>query len=267
MTDTHSLQVPGARLYYETRGTGPLLLVFGSPMSSPNFAALADELASDHTVVTFDPRGIAKSTIDNADQDSTPDLRADDVAAILDDLGAESADAFGTSGGAVTGLALVERHPGRIRTLIAHEPPVLELLPDAAAHRANTDDIVATYHRDGLGPAFAKFMGVAGLDEETQGPPPQMSEQDALDGARFLSHELQATTRFVPNIHALTTSTTRVVIGVGRDSTGQLTEQTSLALAEELGERVTHMPGDHVAFLVDPAGFAASVREILAGGH
>jgi len=267
MTTTHTLSVPGARQYYEVRGTGPVLLVIGSPMSSPNFARLADELASYHTVVTIDPRGIANSTIDDPDQHSVPELRADDVVAILDDLEAETADLFGTSGGAVTGLAVVQRHPGRIRTLIAHEPPLLELLPDAAAHRGTTDDIVATYYSDGLGAAFAKFMATTGFDEDAQGPPPQMSEQDALDGARFLTRELQATTRFEPDIHALRTSTTRVVIGVGRGSTGQLTEQTSLALAEELGTRVAHMPGDHVAFLVDPAAFAASIRGILAGGH
>ncbi|MFF1644665.1 alpha/beta fold hydrolase [Streptomyces sp. NPDC058240] len=53
------------------------------------------------------------------------------MAAIVDALGADSADVFGSSGGAVTGLALVARHPARVRTLVAHEPPVMELLPDA----------------------------------------------------------------------------------------------------------------------------------------
>src|SRR5258705_7487610 len=119
-----SVPVPGARLRYEVRGTGPLLLVIGSPMGTADFAPLADGLAGDHTVVTYDPRGIAGSTIDDPEQDSTPELRADDVAAILDNLGAESADVFGSSGGAVTGLGLVVPHPGRVRTLIAHEPPL-----------------------------------------------------------------------------------------------------------------------------------------------
>ena len=104
---THSLAVPGARLHYEVRGDGPLLLLLGAPMPAAGFAPLAQALASDHTVVTTDPRGIASSTLDNPHQDSTPELRADDAAAILDDLGAQSADVFGSSGGAVTGLALV----------------------------------------------------------------------------------------------------------------------------------------------------------------
>ncbi len=103
---THTLHVPGARLHYEVRGAGPVVLVIGSPMASAEFAPLADALATDHTVVTYDPRGIAASS-------TTPELRADDVAALLDAVGAESADVFGSSGGAVTGLALVAKHPGR----------------------------------------------------------------------------------------------------------------------------------------------------------
>src|SRR6202048_4509431 len=159
-----SVTVPGARLHYEVRGEGTLLRVGGSPMGAAEFAPLADALASDHTVVTYDPRGIAGSTIDDPEQDSTPELRAGDVAApILDDLGAESADVFGSSGGAVTGLALVVRHPGRVRTLIAHEPPLLELLPDAAQQRANTQDIIDTYRTDGMQLAWFKFMVNAGF--------------------------------------------------------------------------------------------------------
>ena len=110
---THTLHVPGARLNYEVRGAGPVVLVIGSPMASAEFAPLADALATAHTVVTYDPRGIAASSIDDPEQDSTPELRADDVAALLDAVGAESADVFGSSGGAVTGLALVAKHPGR----------------------------------------------------------------------------------------------------------------------------------------------------------
>ncbi|MGP4095954.1 alpha/beta fold hydrolase, partial [Nonomuraea sp. KM90] len=132
--------------------------------------------------------GISGSVLDDPTQDSTPELRADDVAAILDAMGAESADLFGSSGGAVTGLALVARHPGRVRTLVAHEPPSVELLPDAAEQRAAVDDMIETFHRAGLEAAFAKFMGNAGFGEGDEGapaePPGEPSEQDLLDGAQ-----------------------------------------------------------------------------------
>src|SRR5215470_8311010 len=48
----HALDVPGARLYYERRGSGPLLLMIGSPMDSAGFAPLAGALADEYTVVT-----------------------------------------------------------------------------------------------------------------------------------------------------------------------------------------------------------------------
>src|SRR6185436_338144 len=161
---TYSVTVPGARLHYEARGTGPLVLVIGSPMVSADFAPLADALAGDHSVVTYDPRGHAGSTIEDPQEESTPESRADDIAAILDDLGAESADVFGSSGGAVTGLALVVRQPGRVRTLVAHETPLLELLPDAAQQRAATQDIIDTFRSDGMHAAWFTFMSNAGFD-------------------------------------------------------------------------------------------------------
>ncbi|WP_173010259.1 alpha/beta hydrolase [Mycolicibacterium sp. P9-64] len=269
---TRSLDVPGARLHYEIRGAGPLMLVVGSPMGTADFAPFADALATDHTVVTFDPRGLAGSTIDDPSQDATPDLRADDVAAILDALGAETADVFGTSGGAVTGLALVTRHPGRVRTLIAHEPPLLELLPDAEAQRAGTEAIIETFHRDGPDAAFVHFMINAGFDmsDPTLGPPPGPEPTEAelakrmADSARFFDHELRDTTRYQPNLAALRASSTEVLVGIGVDSGHLLTQRTSTALCELLGSARVEFPGDHGGFMPAPGAFADRVREVLA---
>ena len=263
-----SVTVPGARLHYEVRGTGPLLLVIGSPMASAEFAPLADALASDHTVVTYDPRGFANSTIDDAEQDSTPELRADDVAAILDDLGAESADVFGSSGGAVTGLALVVRHPGRVRTLIAHEPPLLELLPDAAQQRANTQDIIDSYRTDGMQVAWFKFMVNAGFDmsapEGAELPkPPEPSEDQRREAARFFNHELWHTTSYIPDVEALKASPTRVLVGLGAKSGRLLTHQSSTILAELLGNTTVEFPGDHGGFMEAPTEFADALRAVL----
>ncbi|WP_308197415.1 alpha/beta fold hydrolase [Candidatus Mycolicibacterium alkanivorans] len=141
--------VPGATLHYEIRGEGPLLLVIGSPMGAAEFAPLAEALAGDHTVVTYDPRGHGTSATSAPDDDATPDQRADDVAAILDDLGAADAD------------VLVAGRADRVRTLVAHEPPLLELLPDAEQQRGATDAIVDTFRAEGFGPAWHRFMVTA----------------------------------------------------------------------------------------------------------
>jgi pimeloyl-ACP methyl ester carboxylesterase len=202
--------------------------------------------------------------VDDPDQDSTPDLRADDVAALLDALldalGAESADVFGSSGGAVTGLALVARHPGRVRTLVAHEPPLMELLPDAAERRAATDDIVDTFHREGVGAAWGKFMAVNGVVD----PPPrgETTEQDLADSARFFGHEIRGTTRYVPDIAALKAAPARVVVGIGADSGSLDTYKTSTALAELLGTAPAEFPGGHAGFLGYPKEFAEVLRMV-----
>jgi pimeloyl-ACP methyl ester carboxylesterase len=269
---TGSLDVPGARLHYEVRGAGPLVFVVGSPMGAADFASFADALATDHTVVTYDPRGLAGSTIDDPTQDAAPDLRADDVAAILDALGAESADVFGSSGGAVTGLALVTRHPGRVRTLIAHEPPLLELLPDADAQRAATDAIIETFHRDGPEAAFVHFMTNAGYDmsDPKLGPPPGPEPTEAelakrmADAARFFDHELRDTTRYLPDVAALRASSTKVLVGIGVESGHLLTHRTSTALCELLGSSPVEFPGEHGGFMAHPVAFADRIRELLA---
>lgn len=266
-----SLDVPGARLHYEVRGSGPLVLVIGSPMVAAEFAPLAHALAGDHTVVTYDPRGLAGSTIDDPTQDATPELRADDVAAILDALGAESADVFGSSGGAVTGLALVVRHPGRVRTLVAHEPPLLELLPDAEQQRAATEDIIDTFHREGPAAAWAKFMANAGFDMSDPdvgpppGPEPSADEQakQLADMTRFFDHELRETARYLPDVEALRGAPTRVLVGVGVDSGRLLTHRTSTALCALLGTSPVEFPGDHGGFMGAPGAFADRLRELL----
>ena len=160
----HMLDVPGARLYYERRGTGPLLLLIGSPIDSTGFAGLASALAGRYTVVTYDPRGTGNSTRQDTAQDVTPGQQAEDVHRLLAVLGAGPADIFGSSGGAVVGLALVTAHPGQVRTLVAHEPPLIELLPDAAQLRAEIQDIYDTYQAGQPDQAMGKFMAHAGIE-------------------------------------------------------------------------------------------------------
>ena len=79
-----TLRVPDALLHYEVRGQGPLVVLVGAPMDARSFAPLADRLAADHAVLTTDPRGINRSTVDDPDRDSTPEMRADDL---VDDRG------------------------------------------------------------------------------------------------------------------------------------------------------------------------------------
>jgi len=146
-TDTRAgaLAVPGARLYYQIRGAGPLLVLHAAPMDSASFAPAADLLAYQFTVLTGDPRGIARSEVDARDADVTPDQRADDLAQVIEHIDAGPAVVFGSSGGAVSALALVERHPDLVPTVVAHGPPLAELVDDREELRVAHDELVTAY--------------------------------------------------------------------------------------------------------------------------
>ena len=268
---THTLDVPGARLYYERRGTGPLLLMIGSPMDSTGFAGLAGALAGQYTVVTYDPRGIGNSSRQDAGQDVTPEQQADDVHRLLSVSGGAPAYVFGSSGGAVVGLALVTAHPGQVRTLVAHEPPVVELLPGSAQLRAQIQDIYDTYRADGADKAMAKFMTHAGLGEasgqEADAPrwepsPEQMARMRATTEV-FLAHLIRPTTRYQPDIEALRAAPTRIVVAAGATSRGQLANRSALALAGRLGTSVVEFPGDHGGFMALPEQFVRVLHQVL----
>jgi len=266
----HTLDVPGARLYYEIRGSGPLLLMLGSPMDSTGFAGMAAELADSYTVVTYDPRSVSNSTSEDATQDVTPELQADDVHRLLSALGSEPAYVFGSSGGAVVGLALATAHPNQVRMLVAHEPPVIELLPDGAQIRAQINDIYDTYCNEGPEAAMQKFLAHAGVggpsaegDESRSEPDPEMMARMRSATDHFLAHLLRPTALYHPEIEALRTGSVQIVVAGGTTSKGQLAHRTATALAERLGTNVVDFPGSHVGFMEQPSLCARLLRQVL----
>src|SRR4051794_32060758 len=110
---THTIEAPGATVAYDIRPaegtTEPPLLMIGSPMDASGFAELASHFP-DRTVVTYDPRGTARSTRTDGARESTPQLHADDLHQIIRAVGGP-VDIFASSGGAVNALALVAAHP------------------------------------------------------------------------------------------------------------------------------------------------------------
>src|SRR5690606_25081590 len=142
MMKTHKLDVGNAEIVYDVRGPLPAadgrppLFMIGQPMDASGFTALASHLP-DRTVVTYDPRGLGRSSRRDGRVDHSPTVQAADVHAVIEALGAGPVEMFDSSGGAVTALALVAAYPNDVSTLVAHEPPLISLLPDAeAAERA-----------------------------------------------------------------------------------------------------------------------------------
>jgi pimeloyl-ACP methyl ester carboxylesterase len=282
---TRTLDVPGAVLTYDIRGTesssAPPLLLIGSPMGASGFGALAGHF-TDRTVVTYDPRGVERSRRTDGAAESTPEEHADDLHRLIVALDARPVDLFASSGGAVNALAFVARHPEQVRTLVAHEPPVWQVLPDRAAGLAAAVDIHKTYLRGGRGPAMAKFIALVSYEgplpadyADRPAPDPAMFGLPADDdGARtdpLLGQNMISCSHFQPDIAALGTASTRIVLAVGAESSQVMTGRATTALAERLGTTPVVFPGGHGGFLPaewgqggDPDAFAARLREVLS---
>ena len=281
---TQTLEAPGAVLSYDVRPaeaetTAPVLMLIGSPMGADAFITLAGHFP-DRTVVTYDPRGAGRSKrTDGADR-TTPEEHADDLHRLISELGSGTVDLFATSGGAVNALALVARHPEDVRTLVAHEPPVPQVLPDREQALAATRDIHDTYRRDGLGPAMAKFIVLAGLKgpvpadfADTTPNPAEFGLPTEDDGSRddpLVGQNMVSGTHYDPDFDALGAAPTRIVVAAGAESEGELAHRSAIAVAERLGTSAVIFPSHHVGFLGgeygmqgDPDAFAAALREVL----
>jgi pimeloyl-ACP methyl ester carboxylesterase len=286
---THTLDVPGARLTYDVRGDldaatpdRPALFMVGSPMGAAGFGTLAGHF-TDRPVVTYDPRGVERSEKDDPTSESTPEQHADDLHRVVEALGVDQVDLFGSSGGAVNGLAFVARHPEQVRVFVAHEPPALSVLPDADVALAANDDIGATYQKEGMGPAMAKFIALV----MQQGPlPASYLEQPAPDPAAFglpteddgsrddplLGQNNRTCVRHEPDVQALVSASTRVVVARGEESGQQLAARAADGVAALLGGEPVVFPSDHGGFLGGEYGqtgrpdeFAAALRRVVDG--
>jgi pimeloyl-ACP methyl ester carboxylesterase len=268
-----TLNVPGATLHYEAVGGGPLLLAIpGGAADAGVFAGLAAALADRYTVVAYDPRGNSRSVADGPARDQDLDLHGDDAAALIAAVGGEPAYVLGSSGGAQIGLDLAARHPERVRTLVAHEPPCLELLPDPAEDRAAIQDAYEAYRSLGVEAGLKRFEAAIGMErppDEPREPPTEVLEgweRIAGNVEFFLAHGVRPITGYVPDVAALRAGAPRIVVGVGEASgRHQLAYRAALALAERLGSPPVAFPGDHSGFASRPGEFAKALHEVLTG--
>jgi pimeloyl-ACP methyl ester carboxylesterase len=284
MVTTHTLETAGADLVYDVHGPAdsgraPLLMV-GQPMAADGFGTLAS-LFPERTVVTYDPRGLGRSVRKDGRVEHRPDVQAGDLHALVQALGGGPVELFGSSGGAVTALALVTAHPGDVSTLVAHEPPLIGLLPDAAAAERAWGGVRDAYQAGGSGAGMAAFIALTSWrgqftdDYFAQPPadPAQFGMPAADDGSRddpLLSDRSAAVSGYRPDFVALAAVPTRVVIAVGEESLDVFTGRTALATAERLGQDATVFPSHHGGFMGgefgyagQPEAFARKLREVL----
>jgi pimeloyl-ACP methyl ester carboxylesterase len=286
MTTTHTLHTPEADIVYDVHGPlppadgRPPLLMIGQPMTASGFSALASHFP-DRTVVTYDPRGLGRSTRKDGRVENDPTLQAEDVHALITELGAGPVELFGSSGGAITALALVTAHPDDVATLVAHEPPLIPVLPDAAQALRARAGVRDAYEAKGFGAGMAAFMAMASWQGEytdeffsQPAPDPAMfgmpTQDDGSRGDPLLSDRSWAVSGYEPDVGALAKAPTRIVIAVGEESAGTFTARTTRAMAELLGQVPTVFPSHHGGFVGGdtpyagrPEAFARRLREVL----
>jgi pimeloyl-ACP methyl ester carboxylesterase len=286
MTTTLTLKTAEAHLAYDIRGPLPTadgrppLFMIGQPMTASGFAALASHFP-DRTVVTYDPRGLGRSKRTDGRVDNSPTVQATDVHAVIEVLGAGPVEMFASSGGAVTSLALVAAYPDDVVTLVAHEPPLIRVLPDAEAAGRARAGVRDAYEAKGSGTGMAAFIAMTSwrgefTDEYFAQPPADpaafgMSGED--DGRRddpLLSDRSEAVISYGLDVDALTAAPTRIVIAVGEESEGTFTGRAAVATAERLGQQATVFPSHHGGFVGpefgypgQPEAFARTLRGVL----
>ncbi|WP_432941724.1 alpha/beta fold hydrolase [Kribbella sp. CA-253562] len=285
---TDVLEVAGASLYYEVRGSGPvLLLICGGVYDAEAFAPLAERLADRYTVVTYDRRGNSRSPLDGSPEAQRIETHAEDARRLLELVSpGEAADVFGNSSGAIIALELAARHPEAVRAVVAHEPPLFDLLPDHARWSQLMDDVERTFRAEGPWPALevfnAGFAEAAAADEPPAdaGPadsaesdevgPGSIAEPSAEVQARmqqnfgfFIGYEVPSFAKYRVDLGALGGS--RIVAGVGSASGEEPWARAARALADRLGHKAVVFPGDHGGFGSESEAFAVTLEEVLRG--
>jgi pimeloyl-ACP methyl ester carboxylesterase len=290
MTTTYMLETAEAGIAYDVHGPLPTadgrppLFMIAQPMDASGFAVLAS-LFPDRTVITYDPRGLGRSTRKDGRIDNAPTIQAGDVHAVIEALGGGPVEMFASSGGAVTALALVAAYPNDVTTLVAHEPPLIPVLPDAATAERARAGFRDVYQAKGPGAGMAAFIAMTSwrgefTDDYFAQPAPdpaQFGMRAEDDGSRddpLLSDRSWAISSYRPDVGALAAAPTRIVIAVGEESLGTFTGRSAVATAELLGQQATVFPSHHGGFLGgefgyagQPEAFARKLRDVLDTGN
>jgi pimeloyl-ACP methyl ester carboxylesterase len=276
-----SAAADGASLYFERSGDGPpLLLIVGGGGDCGYYSALAEVLADEYTVLTYDRRGNSRSPIHQASRRLTMAAQSADAIAVLHANGFERTRMFGNSGGATIALDLAAHHPDVVDAVIAHEPPVPKVLPDPETVLDSYDEMDRILATEGWQAAFAHFqIGIGGmpagspdamnvfLDPSKVFPPGPL-----LDLFLRLSHNWEFMTTqevrpfidYLPDLDSIVKNRTRIVLGAGAATYDASAIRVSQVTAARLGVECVAFPGGHTAPAEIPRAFAAVLRPLLS---
>lgn len=262
--------VGGVQLYYEARGEGPpVLFVSGAAGDAGFWSAVADALADEFTVVTYDRRGNGRSGAPEGWSATSVQEQADDAAGLLEVLGLAPAVVYGNSSGAIFVNDLVVRRPEVVRAAVMHEPPYVAVASDPAAVEAGLQAMIEQGMASG-GPqaAMEMFVRFVAGDRVYDSLDPDLRTRIRADGDVFFAMELPAQSTYLPSKHDLEQVTVPCVVTAGAVSADPALPihyhyEAARWLADRLGTTLVEMPGAHVPQLTHPRELVDMLRPIL----
>ncbi|GGX93157.1 alpha/beta fold hydrolase [Streptomyces hiroshimensis] len=264
------VRVRGAELFHEVAGEGePLVLVHGGLTDHYTWQAVLPALAESFRVLVYDRRGHSASTR-GAGRGTRRD-HEDDLAALLQTLGFAPAHAVGNSFGASTALGLAVRRPDLLRTVVAHEPPLLGVIPrDDPAH------ILMRAAQDGIDAAVALILaGEAGegvrrfMEEVALGPGSWAALPDRVRATLVANSRAFAAEQSDPgwanlDLARLSAYSGRALLTYGTESLPWLPPVTAeLSRAVRRSELRSLEGAGHVPHVSHPEPFVAMVRRFI----
>jgi pimeloyl-ACP methyl ester carboxylesterase len=259
------LEVPGATLHYQVQGQGPVLLVImGGGGDADAASGITEHLSPHYTVLTYDRRGLSRSTLEDPSASMSIEQHSDDAHRVLATVTSEPAFVLGFSIGSLIALDMVARHPGQVRLLVAHEPPVPSLLSDT--ERAEAQRFQRVLEGGMRGPEWTEAMRAIAVDHtdvEEGVTLPAPAPQHLTNATFFRERDAPAAHRYRLDLDALKTVSDRIIAAGGSKSREAFPHRSTRALAERLGIEFVEFPGDHAGFATRPRGFAARLTEIL----
>jgi pimeloyl-ACP methyl ester carboxylesterase len=256
--------VNGTELYHEVRGTGPpVLLIMGATGDGGHFDKLADRLADEFTVITYDRRGNGRSPAPAGWLTTSPEEQAGDAAALLDALGVGPAAVFGSSSGGNFALCLMVRHPGWVRGAILHEPGLYALVDDFDAFRAPVRALVHEAMAAGGPPAAVeRFWGYMTGEAGWGRLAPTLRERLRATASTLFGVELGTYELYLPADQTLAAIAAPVHLLVSEDGLPDFAE-VARRFGKRLGVDVATTPGKHDAYHEYPDELAAAMRPFL----
>jgi pimeloyl-ACP methyl ester carboxylesterase len=266
---TGNVETEGDTLYYEVRGAGPpLLMIHGGVIDAGGFAFAADLLAAGYTVITYDRRAYSRSS-GRDPQNFEVGQQARDAVAVLHAEGYESARVFGSSAGAIIGLEMAKSQPQAVAALVAHEPPVMRVLPEADQLMAEYASIYLAAWTAGSQQAFQLFTALNAIprtEHDFAAISPEDMQRTRGNIEFFVKQEMLPLSGYKPDVAMIRGNGVKVALGVGELSRDKSYGRTAPILAEQLGCPLVVFPGHHVSYVSMAEEWVPVLRRALADG-